>query len=195
MFIETEQILPVMEQYGAWGLALMTFLDSFISPIPPEVLFIPLCLVNPESALGLAFITTGVSVMGAVVGYWVGQKGGRPLLLRFFRREKIARAEDIINAYGAMAVLIAAFTPIPFKLITITSGVLDLPLKKLVFWSTLGRAARFFLEAWLIMVFGRAAVNFLESSNFAILTLTIAVMGLVLYVTWLVYRKRAGEKI
>ncbi|AGK99980.1 YqaA family protein [Desulfoscipio gibsoniae] len=193
MFGVTEQLLSIIEQYGVWGLVLMTLLDSFISPIPPEVLFIPLCLMNPNSALLMALITTSVSVVGAMLGYWLGQKGGRPLLLRFFRREKIIRAEEIIKNYGAMAVLIVAFTPVPFKLITITSGVLNLPLRKLLFWSTLGRGARFFLEAGLIIIYGRAAVNFLESSNFALLTMFIGFLMLIIYLMWAFNRKRRRQ--
>lgn len=177
----TELIVAIIKQYGVWGLVLLTFLDAFISPIPPEVLFIPLSLVNPQRAFWLAFLTTGVSVAGALVGYWIGLRGGRPLLHKFFAAQKLKKTEDLIQAYGTMAVLIAAFTPIPFKLITISAGVFGLHLKKLVFWSTLGRGARFSLEASLIVLYGRGAKEFLESDAFSLLTLGMAVLGIIIY--------------
>ncbi len=175
-------LIAAAEQYGVWGLILVTFLDSFISPIPPEVVFIPLGLMNPSSALWLALITTGTSVVGAVVGYGLGHKCGRPLMCRFFADEKVNRAEQFIRDHGMMAVLLAAFTPIPFKLITITSGVLGMSLAKLVIWSTLGRAARFFLEAAVIMAFGRTAMEFLSGTRFSLLTLGFGLVVLVIYI-------------
>jgi len=186
----TELLLQNIEQYGVWGLVLLTFLDSFISPFPPEVLFIPMALINPGDALGLALVTTCTSVVGAIVGYVLGLKGGRPLLYKFFNHHKITRAEDIIKKHGVMAVLLVSFTPIPFKLITVTSGVLGLPLSKLVFWSTLGRGARFSLEAVLIMIYGRAAVEFLQGSSFALLTMVAGVLLLTVYITYYYLRSK-----
>lgn len=183
----TERLVAAAEEYGVWGLVLVTFLDSFISPVPPEVVFIPLSLFNPPGALWLAFITTGTSVAGAVVGYYLGRKCGRPLLCRFFAAEKVARAEQFIGTHGVMAVLLASFTPIPFKIITVSSGVLGMSPVKLVFWSTLGRGARFFLEAFIIMAYGRAAMEFLTGRSFSLLTLGLGVAAVAVYV---LYRRR-----
>ena len=179
-----EILIAAAEQYGVWGLILVTFLDSFISPIPPEVVFIPLSLLNPSGALWLALITTGTSVAGAVVGYSLGHKCGRPLMCRFFDTAKVNRAEQFIRHHGVMAVLLASFTPIPFKLITITSGVLGMSLVKLLLWSTLGRAARFFLEAVVIMAYGRTAMEFLSGTQFSILTLGLGLLALTIYIIW-----------
>lgn len=186
----TEWFLVILEQYGVWGLIILTFLDSFIAPTPPEVLFIPLCIATPERALWLASITIGASVVGAIVGYLLGLKGGRPLLYRFFSEEKIHKAEGIIHSHGAMAILIVSFTPIPYKLITVTSGVLGLSLQKLIFWSILGRSARFLLEAGLIMLYGHAVKEFLEGSSFVVLTLFLGIVVLVFYLLRSFYLKK-----
>lgn len=179
-----EVLVAAAEQYGVWGLMLVTFLDSFISPIPPEVIFIPLSLLNPPGALWLAFITTCTSVAGAVVGYCLGHKCGRPLMCRFFAVDKVTRAEKFIGAHGVMAVLLASFTPIPFKIITVSSGLLGMSLVKLVFWSTLGRGARFFLEAAIIMAYGQTAMAFLTGSRFSLLTLGLGMLVLAGYLAW-----------
>jgi len=176
-----EWVLSVAEEFGVWGLILLTFLDSFISPIPPEVLFIPLSLVDPSNALWLASVTTVVSVIGAFVGYWLGLKGGRPLVKRIFSEKKLVAAENIIQTHGVMAVLVASFTPVPFKLITVSSGALCLSLRKLIFWSTLGRGARFFVVAGIITLYGQSARQFLESSSFSCLTLGLGVIGVIAY--------------
>ncbi len=183
-----EWFLLAMEQYGVWGLILITFLDSFISPVPPEVLFIPLSLAKPQNTVWLALVTTCTSVAGALVGYWLGLRGGRPLLYRFFRREKVKKAENLLQMYGVAAVLLASFTPIPFKIITISSGVLGLSLKKLLFWSTIGRGARFFLEAGLLVLYGYEAKKILEGSSFSVLTLIVAFGGLAIYLLYRHFR-------
>jgi len=181
-------ILSVAEELGVWGLILITFLDSFISPIPPEVLFIPLSLVDPSNALWLAAVTTVVSVVGAFVGYGLGLKGGRPLVKRIFSEKKVAAAENIIQTHGVMAVLVASFTPVPFKLITVSSGALCLSLKKLIFWSTLGRGARFFVVAGIITLYGQSAREFLESPTFSWLTLGAGIVGIIAYLVRMRHR-------
>lgn len=185
-----ETIEKMLEQHGVWGLAVATFLDSFISPIPPEVVFIPLSLATPEKAFWFAGLTTAISVIGAIVGYMLGLKGGRPLLCRLFSASKINRAENFIKTYGVAAVLLASFTPIPYKLITVSSGVFALSLKKLIFWSTLGRGARFFLEATLIMLFGAKAKEFLAGSSFFFLTFIVAFIVIIVYLGYIVYNRK-----
>ena len=185
-----ETVEKLLEQHGVWGLAVATFLDSFISPIPPEVVFIPLCLAAPEKAFWFAGLTTFFSVLGAVVGYIIGLKGGRPLLCRMFSAQKVMKAEGFINKYGVAAVLLASFTPIPFKLVTVSSGVLGLPLNKLIFWSTLGRGARFFIEAALIMFLGAKAVEYLAGASFAVLTFSMALLILLLYLIYTFFKRK-----
>ncbi|MCF8011827.1 MAG: VTT domain-containing protein [Clostridiales bacterium] len=137
-----------------------------------------------------AIITIAVSVIGATLGYWLGLKGGRPLLFKFFSQDKIQKGENLIQTHGIMAVLITSFTPIPYKLITVSSGVLGLSLKKLIFWSTIGRGARFFLEAVLIMVYGRAVKDFLLGSTFSFFTLVIGIISLIIYFLYIIRKRK-----
>jgi membrane protein DedA with SNARE-associated domain len=104
--------------------------------------------------------------------------------LRFFiTEEKIAVVEHYFEKYGAMAILIAGFTPIPYKVFTIFSGISHIKIHTLIIWSIIGRGARFFLEAVIILTLGAKAKPFMEE-NFGILT---AAVGGTLIIGYLIY--------
>ncbi|MFQ6009810.1 MAG: YqaA family protein [Candidatus Aenigmatarchaeota archaeon] len=170
---------------GEAGLFVVAFTESSFSPIPVELLLIPMALAKPELALWFAFIATFASVAGAVLGHWIGLKGGRPLLRKLVSDHKVNRAEHYFNKYGSMAVFIGAFTPIPYKIFTITAGMLKFRLYKTIIASIAGRTPRFFAEAIVIMLWGEAIVAFL-SEYFEIVTLGLgaAVIG-----AYIIYKK------
>ncbi|MBM7588051.1 undecaprenyl-diphosphatase [Bacillus pakistanensis] len=176
-------------EYGVWGLILVSFADSSFFPIPPDVLLIPLSLANPSSALLYAFYTTLASVLGAIFGWFIGRKIGRPVLIKIFSEEKILKVEEAFNKYGPMAILIAGFTPIPYKVFTIFAGVSNIPLRILVIWSIIGRGLRFFLEAILIMTLGAKAKPFIEE-NFTMVTIVAGVVLIALFLIYKLLQKR-----
>ena len=98
-FIETmlEWSRAALLPLGEMGLFLIAFTESSFSPIPVELLLIPLCLAKPELALWFAFIATFASVAGAVLGHYIGLKGGRPILRKFVSDHKVNRAEEYFN--------------------------------------------------------------------------------------------------
>lgn len=158
---------------GETGLFIIAFVESSVFPIPPDVLLIPLVLFKPSIGLYYASVSTAGSVLGGVAGYYIGLKGGRPLARRLFSESKIKRVEDYFDKYGAWAVLIAAFTPIPYKVFTIASGIVRLDLKRFVTASIVGRGARFFAESSVIMIWGEQILDFLLQ-YFEVITLIIA---------------------
>ncbi len=169
--------------YGVLGLIIVSFTDSAFSPIIPEVLLLPMGIAAPDQVWLYAFYTTVASVFGALLGWYIGKKLGRPILLRFIKADKIDKVEYYFEKYGAMAILIAAFTPVPYKVFTIFSGISKVRIKKLIFWSILGRGGRFFLEAAIIAALGAKAKPFIEE-NFALITLGIggfAVIAFIIY--------------
>ena len=139
---------------GPWGLFFYAFTEASFNPFPVEVIFIPLALASPDSVLLLALIATLGSVLGAIFGYYIGYFGKIAILERFFSQHKIAKVHNLYNKYESWAVFIAGFTPIPFKLITISGGAFYINLKKFVLFSILGRGFRFFTEAIFIIYFG-----------------------------------------
>ena len=154
-------------------LALHSFTESIFNPIPIDPLLISMSVLQPKLALLHAGIGAGSSVAGALVGYWLGQRWGRPLLLKFVTAEKVDRVEGLFQRYGSWAVLIAAITPIPYKVFTITAGVLEMDRRSFLIVSIIGRGARFFLVAGLILLFGPTIERFL-GTGFEVLTVAVS---------------------
>ena len=158
---------------GIPGLVLTAFTESSFFPIPPDVILIPLALLDPGNAVLYGLVATVSSTAGALLGYWIGLKGGRPILLKLAGERSMKKAEEFFNRYGAWAVGIAAFTPIPYKVFTIASGVFMLRnLKAFILASILGRGGRFMAEAVLIMLFGEEILSFL-SAHFELITILV----------------------
>ncbi|MEH7442225.1 YqaA family protein [Bacillus sp. JJ1122] len=175
-------------EFGSVGLFIVSFMESSFFPIPPDVLMIPMGIANPDRAFWYAFLTTAGSVLGALLGWYIGKKVGRPILRYFIKEEKIIKVEKYFEKYGAMAILIAGFTPIPYKVFTIFSGISRVKIPTLIIWSIIGRGARFFLEAAIIVALGDKAMPFIEE-NFAILTAGVGVVAIVGYLIYLFVRK------
>ncbi|MEX2104957.1 MAG: VTT domain-containing protein [Bacilli bacterium] len=149
-------------EFGVWGLAVVSFLESSFFPIPPDLILIPLALAHTEWALLYGMVTTVASVAGALLGYWIGRRVGRPVLVRFFGAKRIEIVERYFAKRGGAAVAIAAFTPIPYKLFTIMAGVCRISKRELVFWSFIGRGGRFMMEVGFIIVLGPIAIPILK---------------------------------
>lgn len=179
-------------------LAVDSFTEAIFNPIPPDPLLIGISLINPGSALWLAAIVTMTSVLGALVGHWLGGKYGRPLLDRFMKKEKVDRVEKMFKTYGAWAVLLAAFTPLPFKIFTITAGMLNLNRRSFLLAALAGRGARFFLIGGLVFFYGESIQTFI-STRFDIIMVVSGGAALAAFAAFIIvsrYRKsRAGSAL
>ena len=111
-------------------------------------------VLNPSLAIWFGVVATISSVMGAIVGHWLGSRFGRPLLHRMMSEGSVRSAESLFDKYGAWAVLVAAVTPIPYKVFTILAGVLGLDMKRFILVSLIGRGARFMSLGVLLFLFG-----------------------------------------
>jgi undecaprenyl-diphosphatase len=180
-----EVFMPI----GDVGLFILAFLESSVFPVPPDVLLIALALANPALALYYATIATIGSVLGGVAGYYIGLKGGRRVAKRIFSERMIERADNYFKEYGVWAVLIAAFSPIPYKVFTIASGIFRLSLKGFIIASIIGRGARFYAEGLLIMLWGEQILAFVDE-NLELISLAIA--GAI--ISYLVLRKRLARE-
>ena len=169
-----------------WALLILfvtAFLESTISPIPPDPLLIPMAVLQPNLAIWLGVLCTVASVLGAVLGHWLGAQFGRPILGRFVSEGRIRSAESLFDKYGVWAVLVAAVTPIPYKVFTVLAGVLKLDMKRFLIASIIGRGMRFLSLAVVIFLFGEDVQAFVEE-NFEALTILagVGVIGSVLFV-------------
>lgn len=179
--------------FGELGLFAVAFMESSFFPIPPDLLLIPLALINPAAALWFALVCTIGSVAGALLGHYIGEKGGRPVLKKFVSDHRVEKVEGYFEKYGAWAIGIAALTPIPYKIFTITSGVMKFKLPKLVVASTIGRGARFFAEAAVIMIWGEQIIS-LISQYFEVATFGLVVAALIAYAVYKKILKKRGAR-
>ena len=180
--------------YGGVALFAIAFAESSFFPVPPDVLLIPLALAKTSWALLFAAVATVGSLAGGILGYLIGDKGGRPLLQRFFKPEKVALVQGYYRRYDVWAVGIAGFTPIPYKLFSISAGAFGLDLKRFVLASIVGRGGRFFLVGLAILVFGESVKAFLdEYFDLAVVAFAILFLG-GFYAINLLARRGARQK-
>jgi membrane protein YqaA with SNARE-associated domain len=144
---------------SAW-LAVLSFAEASFFPIPPDVLLIPLCLGALRKAVYFATICSVASVLGGLAGYAIGHFAWDGLQEYFyqyvpgFTKEKFSRIAEWYEEWGWPLVFLAGFSPIPYKIFTIASGVLGMALLPYTLASAVSRSGRFFLVALLISKFG-----------------------------------------
>ena len=154
------------------ALAIEAFAESIFFPIPPDPLLVLVALLQQHLAIWLALMVTVASVAGAIVGHWLGGRLGRPVLDRWFSKRMVDAAEGWLRRYGVWATIIAAFTPIPYKVFAITAGVLDMDRRSFIIASIIGRGARFMTIGVLVMVYGERIEEFI-GDNFELVTVGV----------------------
>ena len=149
-----------------WVLAAVSFAESSVFPIPPDVLMIPMILAAPQRAWAIAGVALVASVLGGLAGYAIGALAydslGRPVLEALGKEEAMAAFNETFNGVGFWAVLAAGVTPFPYKVITIMSGWTGLSMGTFLVTSVLARGLRFFLVAALLRVYGAPIRTFIE---------------------------------
>ncbi|MBT8429642.1 MAG: DedA family protein [Gammaproteobacteria bacterium] len=144
-----------------WYLGGLSFAESSFFPIPPDVMLAPMCMAQPKKAVWFGTLTTLTSVLGGVFGYLIGMFAFEmvaPWLQSGHYAEPFALAKQWFDEWGFLAILAAGFSPIPYKIFTITAGVLSMAIVPFVLASFVGRGARFFLVA-LLMAWGGEAME------------------------------------
>ncbi len=144
--------------HAVWWLALFCFVEASFFPIPPHPLLGLMCLAEPKKAIRFALIATLASVAGGLFGYFIGyalyDTVGVPLLTAIGLIDSLPAAQCTFDEYGVAAVIIAAATPVPFKLLTITAGFLGMALVPFLLASLAGRALIFMTVGILFRMFG-----------------------------------------
>ena len=171
------------------AMALNSFVESFFLLPPPDIALIALDLAKPNNALLYALICTIASALGGGVGYFIGKFGGKPIfhwLIGMFSKDKeksekqFLEVEKYYSQYGSWAVFFAAFTPIPYKVFTIASGILNMNFWQFMLASFVGRGGRFFVVSIALILFGESVKKHLEFVIIA-LSLLVVVFFVVLY--------------
>ncbi len=166
-------------RHAVWALFFIALIESSFFLVPPDVLLIPIVLAARNRAWLVAGVCTAGSVVGGVLGYGIGMFAfdaiGRPILDMYHAVSKFEEMRGLYNEYGALIVFSAGFSPIPYKVFTIASGVADMNIITFTIASVFGRGARFFLVAALLWKFGEPIKSFIEG-NLAILTFAFVIL-------------------
>ena len=154
-------VAAAYKPFAPWIMGAVSFVESSIFPIPPDVMLIPMSLARPDRAYYFAFLCTWTSVAGGVVGYAIGallyDSVGQWLITLYGYGDKVDAFRQAYAEYGMWIILLKGLTPIPYKIVTITSGFAGYNLPLFILFSVIARAGRFFLLAFLLHRYGDRA--------------------------------------
>ena len=166
--------------HALWVLALVSFVESSVFPIPPDILMIPMILAAPSRAFVIAGVALVSSVLGGLLGYAIGALAfdtiGQHILQALGKTDSMEAFNGRLNDVGFWAVLIAGITPFPYKVITIMSGWTAMPLSTFIVTSIIARGLRFFIVAALLWKFGAPIKTFIEKRLPLMFTLFVVVL-------------------
>tara|TARA_Y100000992_G_scaffold267298_1_gene205762 strand:+ start:385 stop:996 length:612 start_codon:yes stop_codon:yes gene_type:complete len=178
-------------------LGIISFIESFIFPIPPDVLIIPMTIAKKNDWIKIAFVATTGSVLGALLGYLIGFVFFNEIGVKIFElygvdntsflKEKLSSEGGVIAWVSLLA--IAGFTPVPFKLLTITSGFVGFNIFYFIIVSAITRGTRFFLISFLIGKFGSAMKEIIEKK---LIKLSIVISIIIIVIAFFVYKFLKG---
>lgn len=153
-------------KYSTLALAILAFAESSFFPVPPDVLQIALSLSKPKKSFWYAFVSGLFSVLGGILGYFIGlflyESVGKLIIEGLGYQQAFLQVGEMYKNNAFLAILAAAFTPIPYKVFTIAAGVWKVGLFPLITASLVGRFARFFIVATLIYIFGERVKTFID---------------------------------
>lgn len=186
-----EQYLQPVADYfinmGYLGMAIIAYFEAMFFPLPPDVLLFANALFKPQTAWIYALVAGVASTFGAATNYFIGLKGGRRFFHFIFKNQhdKLEKIEKLYQKYGILTVFIVAFTPIPFMVFTMASGIFELSFIAFVITCFIGRTLRFLTLAFLIATFGSQI-----KENIDILFWGVGILVVVLY---FVFAKKKTE--
>lgn len=177
-----QNIMDFLMEFGVWGLMLHSFADAIIFPIPAFFTQVSLSLIDPSAALWMATAGYIACLLGTPVGYLIGKWFGRSATNKMFKKKWIDSATEMFRKNGDLAILVGSFTPIPFKLFTIMSGVMNFPLWKLLVYAAIGRAVKFYAVGFLFYVYSHAAESMVKDVSLYMGLIAAAILIVVVIV-------------
>ena len=175
-------------RHAEYYLALVAFTEALFFPIPPDVMLVSMGLAKPKKAWRYAIITGIFSLLGGLLGYAIGWfffDWVHPYIQQWGYESTYLTVKNWFHTWGCLAIIGASFTPIPFKVLSISAGALQMPLWGFVLAAILGRGTRFFLVSGLMFTYGEKVAVFLEKYIDKIGYWMIGI-PLVLYIVYLI---------
>ena len=159
-------VAAAYKPFATWIMGLISFVESSFFPIPPDAMLIPMSLARPDRAYYYAFICTWTSVLGGVLGYAIGavlyDSVGQWLISLYGYGDKVEDFRKAYAEYGAWIILLKGLTPIPYKIVTITSGFAGYDIWLFILFSMIARGGRFFVLAFILHRYGDRARTIIE---------------------------------
>ena len=179
-------------------LAAVSFIESSFFPIPPDVMVIPMVIAKKDDFIKIFLIATIFSVMGGVIGYFIGafffEFGIQIISLYGYENELFKIKNNLVNSDGFYAwfgiLFLAGFTPLPYKVFTIASGLIGFNILIFIFISLISRGLRFFIISYLSYKFGNIFTEFINkhgSKWFTIIGILIVMVGIIIYLFFKTY--------
>ena len=171
--------------HALWTMGAISFAESSFFPVPPDIMLIPMALARPDRAYFFATVCTLTSVVGGMLGYAIGallyDSVGQWIVHLYGAGNKVEALRAAYAQWGSLFILIKGFTPIPYKLVTITSGFAGYSFPMFVLLSFVTRGGRFFLRAFLLNRYGDEARHIIEKRlgfwvSFALVVLVVGIV-------------------
>lgn len=183
--------MDFFEVFGPATLAVVSFTESIIQPVPPDLIYLPMlydAMGNIPLVTWLFLVVTLSSVAGSYIGYLIGQKWGREVLDKFAKPKHVAKLEALTIKHGTFGIFIAAFSPIPYKVFGWVAGMGEMNKKAFLIAGLCGRSLRFGLEAILVGIYGQKALDamftFLDNEILIGIVMIIGCVALWFLWTW-----------
>ncbi len=181
-------VAAAYKPFATWIMGIVSFLESSIFPVPPDAMLVPMSLARPEKAYSYAFLCTWTSVAGGVLGYAIGallyDSVGLWLIGLYGYGDKVDAFREAYAQYGMWIILLKGLTPIPYKIVTITSGFAAYDIWAFILFSVITRAGRFYILAFLLHRYGAKAREIIEERlglwvTLAAIVLVVGIVGAV----------------
>jgi membrane protein YqaA with SNARE-associated domain len=158
----------------------ISFIESSVFPIPPDVMLVPMVLANRAKAWAYATVCTVGSVLGGIAGYAIGyylfELLGEPILKLYGYGQRFQETADLFNAWGVWILIAKGWTPFPYKVLTIAAGAFKMEIVPFILASIVARAMRFYLVAGLLFWFGPPIRQFIERRLSLVTTLFLVLL-------------------
>ena len=179
----------ILERTNSAVLGFVSFTEAIIQPLPPDLVYLPMlydAMDNKPLVIWYFLVVTLTSVAGSYIGYLIGQRWGRQLLDRFAKTKHVEKLEALTTKYGTVGIFIAAFSPIPYKVFGWVAGMGEMDKRSFIAAGLVGRGMRFGLEALLIGIYGKAALDTINTflDNEILIAVAMIFSGLVIYLVW-----------
>ena len=190
----------ILDRTNSAVLGMVSFTEAIIQPLPPDLVYLPMlydAMENKPLVIWYFLVVTLTSVAGSLVGYLIGQKWGRQLLDRFAKQKHLMKLEALTEKYGTIGIFIAAFSPIPYKVFGWVAGMGEMDKRAFLIAGLFGRGLRFGVEALLIGIYGRTALNAINKflDNEILIASGMIIAGIIGYLLWHWWTRLGNEKV